>query len=223
MRPVQTKDGIEPDKDLRAVEFMKSNYGPIAETVTVRWKAGVFVTEPKAGSLEKIAAEAEINHLFLKLLRRLTEQGRNVSDKASPSYAPSMFANEQDAKTAKVGKKEFSEAMSRLFAGRKIRIVPFGPPSKMRSKIVEVWADEGTAHNPFNDPSNDPSNGPFKDQEGSPDGLPGLPDARVRGMAPGQKCQLCGSGRDVFLIQHRKGEAADPVHKDCAARAWGQP
>jgi hypothetical protein len=28
--------------------------------------------------------------------------------------------------------------MTRLFAAGKIRVVPFGPPSKMRTKIVEV-------------------------------------------------------------------------------------
>jgi RecA-family ATPase len=59
MRPMKAKDDSEPEKDLRAVEFLKSNYGPISETITVRWKAGVFVPEPKTGSFEKIAAEAK--------------------------------------------------------------------------------------------------------------------------------------------------------------------
>jgi hypothetical protein len=46
--------------------------------------------------------------------------------------------------------------------------------------------------------------------------------AKVLGMAPGQRCELCGAGRDVFLIRRRKGEPAAPLHKDCAARVWGQ-
>jgi hypothetical protein len=48
--------------------------------------------------------------------------------------------------------------MARLFAAQKIRVMPFGPASKMRSKIVE---DDGFQR-PFQRPSNDlptPSNG----------------------------------------------------------------
>ena len=82
-----------------------------------------------------------------------------MSDKTSPSYAPSVFASEPEAKEAKASKKTFAEAMARLFKARKIRVVPFGPASKMRSKIVEVEADEDTATVlPFPTASNGPSN-----------------------------------------------------------------
>jgi hypothetical protein len=53
--------------------------------------------------------------------------------------------------------------------------------------------------------------------------LRGVPDAKVLGPAPGQRCELCGAGRDVFLIRRRQGEEAGSVHKACAIRAWGQP
>jgi hypothetical protein len=53
----------------------------------------------------------------------------------------------------------------------------------------------------------------------SADGLP--PDAKVLGMAPGQRCELCGSGQDVFMIR-RRGEEPAPLHKACAARAWSR-
>jgi RecA-family ATPase len=142
------------DTALRVLEVKKNNYGPVNETILLRWRDGVYVVEPGQGTLDRIAAEAEIDHLFLKLLRRFTEQGRNVSDKVSPSYAPSAFASEPEAKAAKADKKRLAEAMARLFAARKIRVVPFGPASKMRSRIVEP--------DPSNDPSNDlptPSNG----------------------------------------------------------------
>jgi AAA domain-containing protein len=134
------------DPTLRVLEVKKNNYGPVSENVLLRWRDGVYVVEPGKGTLERLATEAEVNHLFIKLLRRLDEQGRNVSDKVSPSYAPSVFAGEPEAKNAKVDKKAFTDAMARLFAARKIRVVPFGPASRMRSKIVEA------------DPSNNPSN-----------------------------------------------------------------
>ena len=43
VKPAKTEDGGEPDKALRQIEFMKSNYGPVADTVIVRWKDGVFI------------------------------------------------------------------------------------------------------------------------------------------------------------------------------------
>lgn len=92
MKPLQADNGMEPDKNLRQVEFMKSNYGPVAETVTARWKSGVFALEPKGGSFEKIAADAKADETFLRLLQQFTEQGRNVSEKkTSPTYAPAAF------------------------------------------------------------------------------------------------------------------------------------
>jgi RecA-family ATPase len=59
--------------------------------------------------------------LFLTLLDRLTREGRHVSDKPSATYAPSRFAEEEEAKVAKVGKFRLANAMRRLFAAGKIR------------------------------------------------------------------------------------------------------
>jgi RecA-family ATPase len=142
------------DTALRVLEVKKNNYGPVNETILLRWRDNVYVVEPGAGTLEQLAAEAEIDHLFIKLLRRFTEQGRNVSDKPSPSYAPVVFAAEPEAKQGKMDKKALVGAMARLFAAQKIRVVPFGPASRMRTKIIEGG--------PSNDPSNPlptPSNG----------------------------------------------------------------
>ena len=136
MRPVKADDDSEPDKDQRVVEFMKSNYGPIAATVAVRWRAGVFVTEPTgSGSLEKIAADAKAEETFLQLLNRFTEQGRNVSDKKnSPTYAPAAFAAEGNG----ISKASMLAAMHRLFAATKIRVDNYGRPSRPYSRIFAV-------------------------------------------------------------------------------------
>jgi RecA-family ATPase len=133
MRPLKTDDGSEPDKNLRVVEFMKSNYGPIAGTVTVRWKAGVFVPEPKAGSFEKIAVDAKADHTFLDQLARFTAQGRNVGEgRTSPNYAPTMFARENTGFT----KRELEGAMHRLFRDRKIRVETYGKTSNPHQRIA---------------------------------------------------------------------------------------
>ena len=133
MRPMKAKDDSEPDKDLRAVEFMKSNYGPIAETVTVRWKAGVFVPEPKTGSFEKIAAEAKADATFLDLLDRFTAEGRNVGvTPTSPNYAPTLFAKEGTG----FNKRQLDEAMRRLFKSNTIRAEPYGPASNQHRRLA---------------------------------------------------------------------------------------
>jgi RecA-family ATPase len=133
------------DAALRVLEVKKNNYGPVTESIVLRWKDGVYVPEPGKGTLERLAAEAEIDRLFLKLLRRFTGQGRNVSDKKSPTHAPTLFAEEPDAKEAKATKKYFADAMTRLFAANKLRVVSIGPPSRTRSRIVEVGREQSEA------------------------------------------------------------------------------
>ena len=147
------------DEALRALEVKKNNYGPVTETILLRWKNGVYVAEPGQGTFEQLAREAETNQLFLTLLRRFTAQGRNVSDKQSPTFAPTEFAAEPEAKKAKVGSKALADAMRRLFATGKIRIVSEGPPSRIRTRIAEamtvIVTPPPTASNA---PSNTPSN-----------------------------------------------------------------
>jgi RecA-family ATPase len=128
------------DEALRALEVKKNNYGPVTETILLRWKNGVYVAEPGQGTFEQLAREAEANQLFLTLLRRFTKQSRNVSDKTSPSYAPSLFAAEPEAKKSKpkVTAEALADAMRRLFAAGKIRVLSEGPPSRVRTRIVEA-------------------------------------------------------------------------------------
>jgi archaellum biogenesis ATPase FlaH len=131
------KAGPGEDAGLRALEFRKNNYGPPdAPTILLRWANGVYVVETE-GSFEEIAAQAEMDQLFLKLLRRFAEQGRHVSDKPSSSYAPAAFVDDPDAKAARATKKKLAEAMARLFAAKRIRVVAFGRPGKSRSYISE--------------------------------------------------------------------------------------
>jgi RecA-family ATPase len=141
------------DTTLHALEFRKNNYGPPdAPPILLRWQSGVYVVEPRNGTFEQLADEAEMDHLFLKLLRRFAAQARTVSDKPSSTYAPTVFVDEPEAKTAKATKKKLVESMARLFAANKLRALPFGPPSKLRTRIVEVGAP------PPKDPSDPPSN-----------------------------------------------------------------
>jgi RecA-family ATPase len=136
-----------PDNGLRELQFMKNQYGPIGTSIRLHWKDGLYLPVPSQSTLDALAAERKVDDLFLTLLRRLAEQGRNVSPYVSSAYAASLFASEPEAKKSKTTKKAFVEAMARLFEAKKIRAEEVGSASRRRSKIVEA------------DPSNEPSNG----------------------------------------------------------------
>jgi RecA-family ATPase len=127
----------EPDPDLRVLEVMKSNYGPIGETIQLRWKNGLFVPINGMSNLEKLAAEQKVDKLFLDLLNRYQRQGRNVSDKPKAnSYAPTMFAADPEAKTSHIRKDALVASMGRLFAAGKLQNEHYGPASRGWSKLV---------------------------------------------------------------------------------------
>ena len=132
-----TEKDEEPDPDLRVLEVMKANYGPVGETVTVRWKSGLFLPVASISNLEKLAAEQAADHLFLELLDRFEAEGRHTSHKKNANeYAPKMFADDPKAKDRHIHKDAFLAAMNRLFAAGTIRSESYGPPSRGWSKLV---------------------------------------------------------------------------------------
>jgi RecA-family ATPase len=133
-----TERDEEPDPLLRVLQTMKSNYSSSeGETINLRWKDGLFLPVAGTNNLEKLAAEKRADDLFLVLLDRFNEQGRNTCDKPSAqTFAPTLFAKESEAKELKVKKTDFDGAMRRLFAAKKIRNLPYGPPSRGTVKLV---------------------------------------------------------------------------------------
>jgi RecA-family ATPase len=130
-------DGDEqPDTDLRQLEFKKNQYGPTAETIALRYQKGLFLPLPGVTSLDKVAKEAKADDVFLELLRRFDRENRNVSDKGGIGYAPGLFAKEEEAKRAALGKKELDAAMRRLFAGGTIWNAPYGKPSRPHHRLA---------------------------------------------------------------------------------------
>ena len=55
----KTEKDEEPDPDLRVLEVMKSNYGPCGETVTVRWKDGLFLAGHRREQPGEVGGGAE--------------------------------------------------------------------------------------------------------------------------------------------------------------------
>jgi RecA-family ATPase len=124
------------DDDLRVLEWRKNNYGPVGETILLRWRNGVYVPEPSIGSLEMAAADRKTEELFLTLLAQFSKNGRNVSDKAGIAYAPALFAKEAEAKAAKVRKDALAAAMGRLFAANKLHMEQYGYQSRGTFRVA---------------------------------------------------------------------------------------
>ena len=136
-RRAEAKNGNDTDPDLRELEFLKSNYSRLAETVQLRWQNGLYVPVSRQSFLDQAAANAAANDLFLTLLDRFARNGQHVSEKPSANnYAPTVFAAEPEAKAKHITKPAFEDAMRRLFAAEQIALEPYGPPSRDYRCIV---------------------------------------------------------------------------------------
>jgi len=132
----------EPDSDLRVLEVMKSNYGPIGETINLRWSKGLFVLVGGMTDLERAAAEQAAEQLFMALLDQFNREGNNVSSKRTArNYAPMLFAKEKQARQQKINKSNFETTMRRLLQGGKIKIEPYGAPSRDASIVFRPLAE----------------------------------------------------------------------------------
>jgi RecA-family ATPase len=136
---VKPDSGEQPDDDLRELQFKKNQYGPKAESIVLRWQNGLFLPVRGIDSLEKAAQDQKTDETFCTNIVRFAAQGRNVSVKPNaPTYAPTEFAKEPDAKALGLRKADFEAAMRRLLAAGKIKAEPYGPPSRNWTRLVRI-------------------------------------------------------------------------------------
>jgi RecA-family ATPase len=133
------------------VDRAKGNYSP-AQVAT--WRQFISVELPNGDDVgvvapwnfpgqgehtpEKAAADQKAEHVFLQLLDKFTARGANVSANSGPTYAPAKFAEEREAKTAKVSKAALKAAMNRLLDSGRIRTEPFGRDSRGSRRLVNT-------------------------------------------------------------------------------------
>jgi RecA-family ATPase len=133
---VKPDDGEQPDNDVRAFQFKKNQYGPLGETILLRWKNGLFLPDSGPSSLERAAHEAKADEVFMTLLRKSSGRGENVSENSrANNYAPHMFAADPITKKEGLRKRDLQAAMQRLAVADKIESRPYGPPSKRTSRL----------------------------------------------------------------------------------------
>jgi hypothetical protein len=110
----------------------------------LQYRDGMFLPAPAQTSLERAAQEAKADEKFCTNIIRFTGQGRNVSVKPSaPTYAPTEFAKEPEAKKFGLKKADFEAAMHRLLDAGKIWNEPYwstiarmDPTSRCRTQMT---------------------------------------------------------------------------------------
>lgn len=136
MKSIKPEAGEQPNSDLRELVFKKNQYGPISETIVLRYQDGLFLPVPGVANLDKAARDAQAADIFVTLLRRFTRDNRKVSDRPGTSYAPALFAKEDEAIKAGLSSKNLAASMRELFKAEKIWNEPYGRPSRPSYRIV---------------------------------------------------------------------------------------
>jgi RecA-family ATPase len=130
-----------PDLIRRVLTRQKSNYARPGETMELIRRNGGFI--PAAVDAEAAKArervpgrDAACEARFFGLLAKIDAQGDYVHNTANdPShYAPAVFAKRPDGKPFSAP--EYTRAMGRLFVAERLRIDPFGPPSRGKRRLV---------------------------------------------------------------------------------------
>jgi RecA-family ATPase len=134
IKGVKPGEGEEPDGNLREIEFKKNNYGPVSETIGVRYENGLFLPIT-ATTLDKAARDQQAEEIYLIVLKKLIDQRQDLGlSKNASNYAPAMIAKHPLA--AGFRKAELEEAQQRLFDRDAIHIKTVGPPSKERKYLA---------------------------------------------------------------------------------------
>jgi len=136
----RTKDeaGIEIDPDARTLTTMKANHTRTGGEIRLKWRDGVFVAqdEPELHGMQGMAAAARAERIFLELLDAYNSDGRGVSPRPSPNFAPAVFA--RDPRADGLTKKALTSAMNYLFQSAQIATEESGPSSRRRQTIVRA-------------------------------------------------------------------------------------
>lgn len=128
------QDGYEPNPDARVLRTMKANYSRTGAEIALTWRNGVFVADAPLTGLDRVAASAKAERVFLRLLREFTDQGRRVNHTSGANYAPNTFAQHPNSEGCT--KRAFKLAMDCLLTDGRVKIATDGPPSKPRSFLT---------------------------------------------------------------------------------------
>jgi RecA-family ATPase len=129
------KQGGTFDADLRILTIKKVQYAQEGTVFRLRRKVGFFVYEGRDGlsTFDRAASVAKAETVFHALLQAYDDLGRRVSPNSGKNYAPTAFAEDDDAEG--VTSKAFARAMTRLLKANRIHLEKVGPPSRQRDQL----------------------------------------------------------------------------------------
>lgn len=135
-----TSEGHEPNPDRRVLGTMKANYGRVGGEIAMTWERGVFVPDAAATGLDRMAATAKAERVFLKLLDEFTSQGRHVSASPSSAFAPTQFSRHPKAEG--MTRRALTEAMESLLSRGDVVVREHGRGAKARSHLARAGGPE---------------------------------------------------------------------------------
>jgi RecA-family ATPase len=139
LKGLKADGGEQPDNDIRQIEFKKNQYGPLSESITLRYQRGLFLPERGVTDFEKAAFNAKVDDVLLTLLGKMIAQGTDPSAAMqSHNYAPTLAVKAPEAKG--IRKNDFADALQRLFDARKIYVHTLKPGTTKEKKIIRLGA-----------------------------------------------------------------------------------
>src|SRR5262249_54325602 len=89
LETTKAEKGEHIDSNLREIHFKKNNYGPVSESIPLRYENGLFLP------VEGTSFDTEVRHetaqkVFVMTLQRFTKENRTVSANPGPTYAPTL-------------------------------------------------------------------------------------------------------------------------------------
>ena len=133
----KSDDADVADPDLRVLRVMKSNYGPAALEIGLRWQNGVFNPIDPPSGIDATVVRSRADRVFLACLEARNQENRPVSPHPNAStYAPKLFARRPEAEGC--SKRELEAAMERVFSNGSIQTESYGRPSRRQTRIVRT-------------------------------------------------------------------------------------
>lgn len=127
--------GLETDPADRSLKVMKANYGPVGGELALRYQDGRFTRTGMAALNDDPDARAvRVRRVFVDLMKWHADRSLALSASPSPNHAPKLFAEHPMSEGLR--KDEFAGEMKRLLGENILKIVPEGPPSRRRNRLV---------------------------------------------------------------------------------------
>jgi hypothetical protein len=134
----KAENGDGADTNARILTRKKANFASIGDTLKLHWDRGLIV--PDGFSIPS-RFRRSADDVFLALVDAVTEEGQRVSPKPrAGNFAPALFMKRPPKEREDYQRGDFERAMQGLLHRRRIKIVPYGPPSGGCEKLVRADA-----------------------------------------------------------------------------------